>query len=193
MCRIYTFLTSLLVLVNIFGIKTFLAVIVVWRSVICIILVTGWSRLHKRLPLLVFTCWEICVLMSHRLICAAWGSLTTCFICLLVAFELSIFLASCLTLLVGNLSRCMLLSFIVLETNSLSLRKNQNISVKYLGCFLRVLKPKQPESGQHYTIPPLTCFLARSLQGDQTWPSLHFTETCRILQICPKWYQALTF
>ena len=48
--------------------------------------------------------------------------------CLAVTFELSIFLASFLTLLAGNLSRSILLSFMVLDTNSSSLRRNQ----KYL-------------------------------------------------------------
>ena len=52
------------------------------------------------------------------------GGHTTCLLCLAVTFELSIFFASCLTMLAGNLSRSILLSLIVLETNSLSLRKN---------------------------------------------------------------------
>ena len=41
----------------------------------------------------------------------------------------SSFFANCLTLLAGNLSRSMLESFIVLETNSSSLRKKQKISL----------------------------------------------------------------
>ena len=45
-----------------------------------------------------------------------------------VALELSIFLASCLTLLSGNFSRSTLLSFMVLDTNSSSCRKNQKMS-----------------------------------------------------------------
>ena len=70
MYRITTFLTSLLVRVKMLGIKTFLVVAVVLRyrlSVTCIILVTGWSRFHKRLLLLVFACWKICVkyIMQH--------------------------------------------------------------------------------------------------------------------------------
>ena len=64
-----------------------------------------------------------------RLICAAWGSLATCFICFAVALELSIFLASCLTLLAGNLLSSILLSLIVFETNSSSQRKNQKTSL----------------------------------------------------------------
>ena len=64
-----------------------------------------------------------------RLICTTWGSHATCVMCLVVAFKLSIFLASCLTLFAGNLSRSILLSFMVLDTNSSYLRKNQKISL----------------------------------------------------------------
>ena len=49
--------------------------------------------------------------------------------CLVVTFELSIFFASCLTLLAGNLSRSMLLSLIVLETNFSSFKKYQRMSL----------------------------------------------------------------
>ena len=49
--------------------------------------------------------------------------------------ELSIFFASCLTLFVGHLSRSMLLSLIVLETNSSFFRKNEKMS---LWCILAV-------------------------------------------------------
>ena len=68
--RITTFFTSPLVLINMPGIKTFLVIVVVWRywlSVACIILVTGWSGFQKRLLLLVFACFEFCVLVSHNI------------------------------------------------------------------------------------------------------------------------------
>ena len=66
---------------------------------------------------------------SHiRLICATWGLLATCQMCLAVAFDLSIFLANCLQLVAGNLSRSILLSLMGLNTNSSSLRKNPKIS-----------------------------------------------------------------
>ena len=61
--NLHTF-ESLLVLVYIFGIK---ALPVMALSVTCIILVTGWSRLHKGIPLLVFACWEVCALMFHQI------------------------------------------------------------------------------------------------------------------------------
>ena len=55
----------------------------------------------------------------------ACGSLDTCLICLAVDLEDSSFLASCLTLLAGSFCRSILESSIVLETNSLSLRKTK--------------------------------------------------------------------
>ena len=61
---ISTLLTSLLVPVNILGIK---ALLVLALPVSCIILVTGWSRLHKVFSLLVFACWEVCTLMPHQI------------------------------------------------------------------------------------------------------------------------------
>ena len=61
---ISTLLTYLLVLVYIRGIK---ALPVTMLPVTCIILVTGWSRLNKGLPLLVLAWWEVCALMSHQI------------------------------------------------------------------------------------------------------------------------------
>ena len=63
-----------------------------------------------------------------KLIWAAYGSLVTCLMCLVVAFELSNFFASWHTLLAGNLSRSTLPSLIVLETKSPSFMKNHNMS-----------------------------------------------------------------
>ena len=64
-----------------------------------------------------------------RLIWTTCRSLTTCLMCLTVALDASIFLASCLALLVGNLSRSILLSLMVLDTNSSSFRRNQKRSL----------------------------------------------------------------
>ena len=69
-------------------------------------------------------CW-----CCRRLTCTACGSLATCFIFFTVVLELSILLASWHNLLVRNLLEPILLSLIVLKTNSLSFRKNQNISL----------------------------------------------------------------
>ena len=122
---ISTLLRSLLVLVNILGINDLL---VMALPVTCIILVTGWSRLCKGFPLLVHAYLEVCTLMSHQIdLIHLGGSNATCMMCLAVILELSIFFGSCLTLLAGNLSRSMLLSLIVLETNSSSFKKNQKM------------------------------------------------------------------
>ena len=74
----------------------------------------------SRFSLLVFSLWDFCVLVPHYMICAAHEAPSTCLIWHAVALELSIFFASCLTLLAGRL-----LSFMVLDTNSSSLRKTQ--------------------------------------------------------------------
>ena len=109
---------------------TFLVSKLFWSAILpvtCVILVTGWSRLNKGLPLLVLAWWEVCALMSHQIDLSHLGSLATCLMHLVVAFELSILYTSCLILFVGNMSRSILLSLIVLETNSSSLRKNQKM------------------------------------------------------------------
>ena len=64
-----------------------------------------------------------------RLICAVCWSPATCFIWHAVVLELSILFASCHTLLAGNLSKSMLPSLMILDTNSSSCRKNQKISL----------------------------------------------------------------
>ena len=63
-----------------------------------------------------------------RLTCATWGSLATALMCLAVDFIDSIFLVNYLTLLAGSLSKSVLESLMVLETNSSSFKKNQKIS-----------------------------------------------------------------
>ena len=64
-----------------------------------------------------------------RLNFAACGSWETCLMCFAVDLDDSSFLANCLTLLAGNLSKSMLESLIVFDTKSSSLRKNQNMSL----------------------------------------------------------------
>ena len=62
-----------------------------------------------------------------RLTWATWGSLAAALTCLVVGFEDSIILASCLSLLAWNFSRSIWESFMVLETNSSSFRKKTRI------------------------------------------------------------------
>ena len=59
----------------------------------------------------------------------ACGSLDIFLMCPAVDLDDSNLLASCLTLLDGNVSRSMLESLIVLDTNSSCLGKNQNMSL----------------------------------------------------------------
>ena len=67
---ISTLLTSVLVLVNILGIK---ALLVMALLVTCVILVTGCSRLHEGFSLLVLASWEVCTLMPHQIDLITWG------------------------------------------------------------------------------------------------------------------------
>ena len=185
---ISTLLTSLLVFVNILGIK---ALIVMTVPVTCTILVTGWSRLYKGFPILVLACWEVCALMSHQIDLSPQGSLAICLMCLVVILELSIFYASCLTLLVGNLSRSMLLSLIVLETNSSSFKKKKDVSVKDLGCFWGVLSQNNLDL---YCIVPFINWLVslpEVCKQVKSRPHFIYLGPFKTLHFFPKWYQSL--
>ena len=124
--QISTLLTSLLVVINILGIKAFL---VMALPITCIILMTGCSRLYKGFPLLVLACWEVCIDVSSNWSEPPGGHLPPAWCAWTVTLELSMFFGSYLTLLVGNLSRSMLLSLIVSVTNSSSFKKNQKMSL----------------------------------------------------------------
>ena len=88
-----------------------------WSCCLCLLLLGGRSVL-----------WCL-----TRFTCAAWGSLATCLMCLVVDFEDSIFLASHCSLLAGNLSKSIFESLMVLETNSSSFKKKpENICARYL-------------------------------------------------------------
>ena len=95
----------------------------------CLPLVTGWSWLEK-LFLLVLAWFEVCVLMSHQiiLIWTTWGHLQLVWCYVLLPLKPPIFFASCLTLFAGIFSRSMLLSLVVLDTNSSSFKKDQKMS-----------------------------------------------------------------
>ena len=110
------------------GAKTLL--VITWHLLIFItsILVTWLSWLDKWLFLLVFSLWKLCVLVLHQIDLHSLWVTSHLFDILAVAFELSIFFASCLILLAGNFSTSMLPSFMVLDTSSSSHKKNQKIS-----------------------------------------------------------------
>ena len=88
---------------------------------VCLCLTTGF--LFLCFPGGSSVCWY-----HMRLTCTVSGSPATCLMCLAVALELPIFLASWCTLLAANFSRSTPPSLIVLDTNSSSHRKNWNIS-----------------------------------------------------------------
>ena len=87
-----------------------------------------WSWL-ERVFLLALAWWEVSLLISHQI---DLGHLKfTCNLLMwhTVAFDDSIFFASCLTLFAGNFSKSVLLLFMVLDTNSSFCKRNQNISL----------------------------------------------------------------
>ena len=128
MSRISTLWASLFVFMGILWIKTFLVLswllwcsepAFLWLGGLC--LTNGFP--FSCLPDESSVCW--CLM---RLICTVCGSPTTCLIWHTVALELSILFACYLTLHAGNFSKSTLPSFMVLDTNSSSCKKNQNMS-----------------------------------------------------------------
>ena len=93
------------------------------------ILVVKLLCLDHWFPLLVFPSWELCALVLYEFVCASWGSPATFLMCLAVTLDLTIFLASWWTLLARNLSRPTHPWLVIFDTNSLSLIKNQTISL----------------------------------------------------------------
>ena len=94
-----------------------------------------------------------------RLICVACGSPATCLIWCVVAFELSIHFASCLTLLAGNMSKSTFPSLMVLEKNSSSCRKNQKMSLCKILAVSGGILPGWLELVPHCTIHQHSCCL----------------------------------
>ena len=106
-----------------FLVRWFLTLVFTWVP-----LVTLWSRLVGMLFPLAFAWWEVCSLMPQQVHLSWLGVTCNLFDVSIGRFEDSIILASCLTLLAGNFSRCILESLMFLETNSSSFWKNQKIS-----------------------------------------------------------------
>ena len=124
-------------------------------------LVTGWSYL-ERMFLLVLAWWEVCSLMSHQIDLGHLGVTCNLFdviCCDVMAFEASIFLASCLTLLAGNFSKSILLPFMVwTQTLHLSRRTRLYLYARYLQ-FLVGTWQETLVHVQHCTTHLLTYFL----------------------------------
>ena len=102
MSRISTLVTSIFVLVHKSRVKTLLEMTCL--HLFCI-LVLDLFLLDWGFPLLILSVGNSVHWWHIRLIWTAWGSPATYLMCLAVALELSTFLASWHTLLVGNLSR----------------------------------------------------------------------------------------
>ena len=107
---------------------------------------------------------------------------------LAVALELSILLANCLTLLAGKLFKSMLLSLMVFDTNSSSLRKNQNISLCTIlavscGYFAKLIWACTSLYHSSTEWSPW-----RSWLTGQTLLWLHLSMVYRTLQIWSKWH-----
>ena len=118
----------------------------------------------------------------------ACGSLDTSLICHAVDLEDSNFLASCLTLLAGIISRRILESLIVLETNFSCLRKNQNMSLCKIfavsgGYFPRLIWVCTALYHSSTLFSP--CL---KLVNNQILLLLHSSEVYRNLQILTKWH-----
>ena len=103
------------------------------------------------------------MLMSHQIDVSCLGSFATCLMLCAVGFETSIFFASCLTFLAGNISRSMLLSLMVLDTNSSSFKKKQ---ICHNARCLQILVGIWQEAlvlVLHSTTHLQICYLSRSL------------------------------
>ena len=102
--------------------------IFLWLS--CVTILFGFLPQLEGFSFLVrLTGWYLCALMLQEINLNHLWSLVTCFICLAVTCKLSIFLASCLTVLAGNFLNSTCPSFKVLDTNDSSFKKNQKMSL----------------------------------------------------------------
>ena len=101
---------------------------------------TGWSRSHKRLTLLVFACWEICVLMPHKIhLCCMW---VTCHLLDMPdGHPWTLHLFYKLPSLVCWKLVQVYVAVIYLLADKFFIFKEEleNVPVKYLGCFCGVL------------------------------------------------------
>ena len=156
-----------------------------WSTFLCCtcFCLVGVSFFFLYLPFGNSVCW-----WHIKLIWATWGSPATCLICLAVALELSIFLASWHTLLVGNLSRSTLPSLIVLETKSSSSGKNQKISLCSIlavsgGYLARLICARTMLNHSSMLLVPYLKLVNKS-----KWALTSFAWACKTLQRAPKLY-----
>ena len=169
MLRVTTFRTPIFACVNLSGIKPSLVwwdLLITWGSP-----VTQWSWL-KCFPL-AFAWWGVCLLVSHQIdLSCLW---VTCYylMCLTVALDVSIFFACCMTLLVGNLSRSILLSLMVFTQILYFQEKPKYITMKDICSFLWIL------SETHFSLYSIVRLIHWSIAlakaCKQVKPGMHFT------------------
>ena len=126
---ITAFWTSILVFMCALGIKSLLVLALNLVTFTAMLLVICVFRFHRWLLFLYFPAGNSVHWCLRKLICMACGSPVTCFVWCAVALELSILFASWHTLPAGNLLESTLPLLMVLDTNSLSHKKTQKMSL----------------------------------------------------------------
>ena len=107
-----------------------------------------------------------------KLFWTTWGSLATCLICLVVTFELSIFFASWLTLLVGNLSRSVVISDCLGDKLFIFKEESKDVPMTYLGSLWGVLS--QSNQDMYYIVLFINWLVSLSEAWNKIKPEPHF-------------------
>ena len=116
------------------------ALLVMALPVTCIILVTGWSRLHKGFSLLVLVCWEVCALVPHQIDLSFLG--VTCHLLDVLGGHLWTlhFLCNLPDLACGKLVQVYVTVINCLGDKFLNFQeKPKDVPLKDLGCFWGIL------------------------------------------------------
>ena len=180
---ISTLLATLLVLVNILGIK---AILVIVLPVTCIILVTGWSKLHKGLHLLVLACWEVCALMSQQIDLSCLG--VTCHLLDVPVGCLGTFHLLCkLPDLAWRTPVQVYVAIIDCLGDKLFILKEEpkDVPMKYLGCFWGVLN--QIKLGLYCIVPFINwlVFLSEACKQDKSSPHFIWLGLAKLSKFFP--------
>ena len=151
--------------------------------------VTRWSRFHIKLFLLVFACWEICVLVPHQIDLCHLG--VTCHLLDVSGGHLWAlhFLSKLSDLTCWELVQLYIAVIHGLRYKFFILEKEPKISLQRILAVSGGYLAREPWVWTALYHSSTTCFLARSLLEGQMWPSFHLTGACRILQTFSKLYQ----
>ena len=118
--------------------------------VTCIVLLTGWSRFNKGLPLLVLACWEVCTLVSHQIDLSHLG-----ITCQLLSKQPDLACQEPVKVYITVID-CLGDKLFILE------EKPKDVSMKYLGCFWGVLSQSNLDL---YCILPFISWLVSLLEA----------------------------